>query len=367
MAAPCHAGGDRFARWPHAASSPGATWHGSASSTASAAQTLLADLGEVTRPLVPLIARTADPDLALASLVALADAAEDREALLEEVADDEGTSMRLLSVLGMPARRSATTCAGTRDHWHELTDPTPGVDPALGVRRPGRADARGRRRSRRRARRVVAARTARPWTRCGWSTAGCCSGWRRATSRTTSAWTTPPPSSPTSPPAPSTPRSRSRGPRWVTRPAACRLAVIAMGKCGGHELNYVSDVDVIFVAEPADGRRRAACPAGRDPARLDADAGLLRPHRARARSGRSTRTCAPRASPGRWSARSPATAATTSAGRRPGSSRRCSRRARWPATSRSGREYVEVIEPDGLVGRRARRASSRTSSRCAAG
>ncbi len=26
-----------------------------------------------------------------------------------------------------------------------------------------------------------------------------------------------------------------------------------MGKCGGHELNYVSDVDVIFVAEPVDG------------------------------------------------------------------------------------------------------------------
>jgi glutamate-ammonia-ligase adenylyltransferase len=34
--------------------------------------------------------------------------------------------------------------------------------------------------------------------------------------------------------------------------ALCRLAVIAMGKCGGHELNYVSDVDVIFVAEPAE-------------------------------------------------------------------------------------------------------------------
>jgi glutamate-ammonia-ligase adenylyltransferase len=32
-----------------------------------------------------------------------------------------------------------------------------------------------------------------------------------------------------------------------------RLAVIGMGKCGGNELNYVSDVDVIFVAEPADG------------------------------------------------------------------------------------------------------------------
>ncbi len=30
----------------------------------------------------------------------------------------------------------------------------------------------------------------------------------------------------------------------------CRLAVIAMGKTGGRELNYVSDVDVVFVAEP---------------------------------------------------------------------------------------------------------------------
>ncbi|WP_035805774.1 bifunctional [glutamine synthetase] adenylyltransferase/[glutamine synthetase]-adenylyl-L-tyrosine phosphorylase [Kitasatospora mediocidica] len=34
---------------------------------------------------------------------------------------------------------------------------------------------------------------------------------------------------------------------------ACRLSVIAMGKCGGRELNYVSDVDVIFVAEAREG------------------------------------------------------------------------------------------------------------------
>jgi glutamate-ammonia-ligase adenylyltransferase len=34
---------------------------------------------------------------------------------------------------------------------------------------------------------------------------------------------------------------------------ACRLAIIGMGKTGGGELNYVSDVDVIFVAEPAEG------------------------------------------------------------------------------------------------------------------
>jgi [glutamine synthetase] adenylyltransferase / [glutamine synthetase]-adenylyl-L-tyrosine phosphorylase len=38
-------------------------------------------------------------------------------------------------------------------------------------------------------------------------------------------------------------------------PAAdlCDLAVIGMGKTGGRELNYVSDVDVIFVAEPRPG------------------------------------------------------------------------------------------------------------------
>ncbi|TDC70041.1 bifunctional [glutamine synthetase] adenylyltransferase/[glutamine synthetase]-adenylyl-L-tyrosine phosphorylase [Actinomadura sp. GC306] len=34
---------------------------------------------------------------------------------------------------------------------------------------------------------------------------------------------------------------------------ACRLAVIGMGKTGGRELNYVSDVDVIFVAAAGDG------------------------------------------------------------------------------------------------------------------
>jgi [glutamine synthetase] adenylyltransferase / [glutamine synthetase]-adenylyl-L-tyrosine phosphorylase len=32
--------------------------------------------------------------------------------------------------------------------------------------------------------------------------------------------------------------------------APCTLAVIAMGKCGGRELNYASDIDVIFVAGP---------------------------------------------------------------------------------------------------------------------
>ncbi|WP_030145100.1 bifunctional [glutamine synthetase] adenylyltransferase/[glutamine synthetase]-adenylyl-L-tyrosine phosphorylase [Spirillospora albida] len=39
----------------------------------------------------------------------------------------------------------------------------------------------------------------------------------------------------------------------VPEHALCRLAVIGMGKCGARELNYVSDVDVIFVAEAREG------------------------------------------------------------------------------------------------------------------
>ncbi len=44
----------------------------------------------------------------------------------------------------------------------------------------------------------------------------------------------------------------------VSGPGPARLAVIAMGKCGGRELNYASDVDLIFVAGPdQDGLRSA--------------------------------------------------------------------------------------------------------------
>ena len=44
-----------------------------------------------------------------------------------------------------------------------------------------------------------------------------------------------------------------------------RLAVIGLGKCGARELNYASDVDVLYVAEPADGGdpAKAVATAGR--------------------------------------------------------------------------------------------------------
>lgn len=47
------------------------------------------------------------------------------------------------------------------------------------------------------------------------------------------------------------------------------LSVIAMGKCGARELNYVSDVDVMFVVEPASGATEAqAITAGTELAKL---------------------------------------------------------------------------------------------------
>ncbi|MFP5347299.1 MAG: bifunctional [glutamine synthetase] adenylyltransferase/[glutamine synthetase]-adenylyl-L-tyrosine phosphorylase [Actinomycetes bacterium] len=43
----------------------------------------------------------------------------------------------------------------------------------------------------------------------------------------------------------------------------CRIAVLGMGKCGGRELNYVSDVDVVYVVEPVgDADEATAVAAG---------------------------------------------------------------------------------------------------------
>ena len=66
-----------------------------------------------------------------------------------------------------------------------------------------------------------------------------------------------------------------------------RLAVIGLGKCGAQELNYVSDVDVLFVAEPVVDSEGTAAGQQR-PGRADRhsdgggdDAGLLGAHLSR--------------------------------------------------------------------------------------
>ena len=66
------------------------------------------ELGDAGVPLTAHLAATADPDAALAALLRLADEVEDRDVMLAEVADDEGTAMRLCSVLGASAALATT-------------------------------------------------------------------------------------------------------------------------------------------------------------------------------------------------------------------------------------------------------------------
>ena len=54
-------------------------------------------------------------------------------------------------------------------------------------------------------------------------------------------------------------------------PVDATVAVIAMGKCGARELNYISDVDVIFVAEPIATDEAAAATALRNATRTAAE------------------------------------------------------------------------------------------------
>ncbi|MSZ78059.1 MAG: bifunctional glutamine-synthetase adenylyltransferase/deadenyltransferase, partial [Actinobacteria bacterium] len=81
---------------------------------------VLAELGdEVADPLVALMGRTADPDQAVAGLLRLARVVDDRGEMLRAVSDDEGTAMRLLSVLGASAALSDHLVRHPA-HWREL-------------------------------------------------------------------------------------------------------------------------------------------------------------------------------------------------------------------------------------------------------
>ena len=59
------------------------------------------------------------------------------------------------------------------------------------------------------------------------------------------------------------PRPRRRAEAQRGQPLPTRLAVIAMGRLGGHELGYGSDADVLFVHDPLPGARRAGRGRGR--------------------------------------------------------------------------------------------------------
>ncbi len=213
-------------------------------------------LGTVSEPLVAMFGRAADPDLALAGLQRLVEAAPDPAALMRAVADDEGTAMRLVLVLG--ASQALTDhLVRHPDHWHELRDPSLGstrpaayavraallaavgadpADPMPTATVPATAASDALRVEYRRHLLRLAARDLAhdlPVDDAAAELSDLAAGTLDA--------------------ALAVARARVGAPA-----ASTRLAVVAMGKCGGHELNYVSDVDVLFVAEPAEDADEAS-------------------------------------------------------------------------------------------------------------
>ncbi|WP_322938470.1 bifunctional [glutamine synthetase] adenylyltransferase/[glutamine synthetase]-adenylyl-L-tyrosine phosphorylase [Nocardioides bizhenqiangii] len=224
----------------------------------------LAELGTAGQELVAILGRTAEPSAALSALVRLAEAVDDRDGLLSALAADEGTAMRLLCILGASAAL-ADHLVGHPDHWRMLTDPTLGTtrpaawalraalleavgadpgDPAPVATLPEAEAVDALRVTYRRLLLPLAARDlahdlgvddiAAELSDLAAGTLDAALAVARA--------------------------------QLGQESALARLSVIAMGKCGGHELNYVSDVDVIFLHEPANGADDVA--AARVAARL---------------------------------------------------------------------------------------------------
>lgn len=211
----------------------------------------IARLGDPGVSLTAHLAASADPDAALAGLLRLADEVEDREAMLAEVADDEGTAMRLCAVLGASAAL-ATHLARHPAHWQELTDPTlgttraaayavreallraVGADPHDPAPVAGLPDAEAVDALRVEYRRILLRLAARDLAHhvgvddAAAEIADLAAGTLEAALAVARA-------------------------RVGESAATARFAVVAMGKCGGHELNYVSDVDVVYVFEPSEG------------------------------------------------------------------------------------------------------------------
>jgi glutamate-ammonia-ligase adenylyltransferase len=205
----------------------------------------LARLGDDAEPLVPLLAASADPDQALSGLVRLAERA--GPGLVEELANDEGTAMRLLSVLGASQALTDHLCRHP-EQWRELADPflgstrpaayamrdvllrAVGADPTGDSPTATLANADAVDALRVEYRRLLTRLAARDLAHhvgvddASAELSDLAAGTLEAALAIARA--------------------------EVPDAASARLAVIALGKCGGHELNYVSDVDVLYVFEP---------------------------------------------------------------------------------------------------------------------
>ncbi|TYL45102.1 bifunctional [glutamine synthetase] adenylyltransferase/[glutamine synthetase]-adenylyl-L-tyrosine phosphorylase [Nocardioides sp. BGMRC 2183] len=233
----------------------------------------LARLGEVGGQVLAMFGRVADPDSALAAVADLAEAVPDQDAFLAALAEDEGFAMRLLRVVGASCAL-ADHLVTHPEQWHELTDPTlgstrtpafvyrhclleavgaeerPGIDgPVAALPDQVAVDA-----LRVEYRRLLLRIAARDLAHdlgvddCAAELSDLAAGTLEA--------------------ALAVARARVD----ADQVAGVRLGVIAMGKCGGHELNYVSDVDVIFVHDVTDpdADQAAVAAAGRTAAKLAA-------------------------------------------------------------------------------------------------
>ena len=140
---------------------------------------------------------------------------------------------------------------------------------------------------------------------------------------------------------------------------------MAMGKLGGEELNFSSDVDVCYFYSTDAGAagealaarllRRAVAPVSRRRSSSRPATGWC---------SASTCGCGPRGATGRSATRSPRPSATTRRSAGPGSGRPGCARARRPAIARSGDELLAMLEPfiyprsiDAAHGRRGARAA----------
>lgn len=208
----------------------------------------LSALGDSADVLIAYLARTADPDAALHRLVRLIEVQDDPGPMMRALVEDEGTAMRLLCVLGASEALADHLCRHP-GHWRELTDPTLGsTRPAAFAVREGLLEA-------------VGADPHRPEPVAMLPDADAVDAlrveYRRVLLRLASrdlahdlgvddaAAELSDLAAGTLDAALAVARQRVGDSAATTR-----LSVIAMGKCGGHELNYVSDVDVIYVYEP---------------------------------------------------------------------------------------------------------------------
>ncbi|GAA2756553.1 bifunctional [glutamine synthetase] adenylyltransferase/[glutamine synthetase]-adenylyl-L-tyrosine phosphorylase [Actinopolymorpha rutila] len=210
-------------------------------------------IGELPAALVPALDATgaaADPDQAVAFLVDLVDDEREGSALVAALVDDETLRRRLLRLLGA-STGLAEHLIRHPEHWRDLADPNlsttrpttralradlltaVGADPEVEVPVAAAGDqgtADALRVAYHRLLLRLAVRDLGNEVRVDDAAAELADLAAAALEASLAV-------------------ARARLPHNAT---ACRLAIIGMGKTGGRELNYVSDVDVLFVAEPAE-------------------------------------------------------------------------------------------------------------------